>query len=125
MSDTRTPLSKAQGFGASGGHAHSWWLQRLTSIALLPLVLWFGFSLASQPSLAVAPMQQWIAQPLNTMLMVALVISACWHAALGCRVIIEDYVHTEPLKISLLIFLDFALWLLAISGVLALIKISL
>ena len=40
----RSPLGRARGLGsAQAGVAH-WWAQRLTAIALVPLTLWFIFS---------------------------------------------------------------------------------
>ncbi|MDJ0833445.1 MAG: succinate dehydrogenase, hydrophobic membrane anchor protein, partial [Gammaproteobacteria bacterium] len=42
----RTPLSKVKGLGSAKEGASHWWNQRLTAIAMIPLALWFSFSIA-------------------------------------------------------------------------------
>ena len=36
----RTPLGRVRGLGSAKSGTHHWWMQRVTSIALLPLTLW-------------------------------------------------------------------------------------
>jgi len=43
----RTPLSIARGLGSSKDGLGHWWMQRLTSVALVPLVLWFVVSIVA------------------------------------------------------------------------------
>ena len=37
----RSPLGRARGLGSARAGATHWWMQRLTSLALVPLTLWF------------------------------------------------------------------------------------
>ena len=37
----RSPLGRARGLGSARAGSGHWWAQRLTSIALVPLTLWF------------------------------------------------------------------------------------
>ena len=37
----RTPLARVKGLGASGHGAEHWWLQRLTAVANIPLLVAF------------------------------------------------------------------------------------
>ena len=43
----RSPLGRVRGLGSARGGTHHWWMQRITSVALLPLTLWFVLSVAS------------------------------------------------------------------------------
>ena len=43
----RTPLAMVKGLGSAKDGSHHWWHQRLTAIALVPLSLWFIYSLIS------------------------------------------------------------------------------
>ena len=104
----RTPLGKAIGLGSAQSGAHHWWMQRVTAVALIPLALWFVWSLMSLLGADQATVQQWISQPLNAALLMALVIAMFYHAQLGLQVVIEDYVHTAWLEISLQILVKFA-----------------
>ena len=47
MSDLRTPLAKVRGLGSARDGTDHYIAQRLTAIALVPLLLWFVFSLAA------------------------------------------------------------------------------
>ena len=49
MNDLRTPLARAKGLGTAKEGVGHWWTQRLSSLLLIPLVLWFGFAVASLP----------------------------------------------------------------------------
>src|SRR5581483_12422377 len=62
MSSLRSPLGRVAGLGAARSGVHHWWLQRLTSIALVPLTVWFGVSLLSLPTLDHATVTGWMAQ---------------------------------------------------------------
>ena len=42
----RTPLARVRGLGTAKEGVHHWWMQRLTAVALVPLVLWFVISIA-------------------------------------------------------------------------------
>ncbi len=39
MKSLRSPLGSVAGLGSAKGGVHHWWLQRLTSIALVPLTI--------------------------------------------------------------------------------------
>jgi len=120
----RTPLSKVKGLGAAKEGATHWWNQRLTAIALIPLLLWFSFSVAL---LAVADYQTviaWIASPLSTVLMILALSVGFYHGYLGLQVIIEDYVAHEAIKMVLLIGVALVAVLFATLGVVAVLKIS-
>lgn len=120
-----TPLSRAKGLGvAHEGTAH-WRLQRLTSVALVPIVLWLSFSVAMLPSLGYEALREWLQQPLVTILIAASIITICYHQALGLRTIVEDYIHTVPLKVAGIVAINFWSILLAIGGLYAIIKIAL
>ena len=43
----QSPLGRVRGLGSARGGTHHWWMQRVTSVALLPLTLWFALSAAS------------------------------------------------------------------------------
>ena len=50
MKDLRSPLAKVKGLGADGhGSTEHFWVQRLTALGLVPLVIWFCFSMAFLP----------------------------------------------------------------------------
>ena len=78
------------GHGSASRH---WRNQRLTSVALLPLGLWFLFSLLRQPSLDHAVVAGWFAMPLQALLAALFGAALLWHSAQGLQVVLEDYVR--------------------------------
>ena len=43
----RTQLGRVRGLGSAKAGSHHWWLSRLSSLALIPLTLWFVFGALS------------------------------------------------------------------------------
>ncbi len=111
----RTPLKVARGDGASGTGVHHWWLQRITAVALIPLAIWFLFFLAGLMHADYPLVLASIAQPVHAILLIVLSVCLFWHGALGLQVVIEDYVHSRWLEVTLQISLRFG----AVLGTLA------
>lgn len=124
MNSLRTPLGRVAGLGAARGGVHHWWLQRLTSIALVPLTVWFVVSLLSLPGLDHATVAGWMAQAWTAVLLIILVLVTCWHSQLGVRVVIEDYVHASGTKTLTLVIVTFVHALIAFAGVFAILKVA-
>lgn len=120
----RTDLGKVRGLGsAKGGVAH-WWAQRLTAVALVPLLLWFVASIAAMAGADLAAVRAWVASPVVAVLLVLLIGTAFHHGQLGLQVVIEDYVHKEGCKIACIILVKFAAVLLAAAGIFSVLKIA-
>ena len=121
----RTPLGKVLGRGAAGEGVGHWWVQRVTSVALLPLTVWFGISLLSHSLQSYEAMRGWIAQPWVAVLMLVLVVATAWHSKLGVEVVIEDYVQGHGAKTSLLLISAFVHVLAAAAGSFAILLLAL
>ena len=122
--DMRTPLSRANHLGSAHEGTHHWWWQRMTGLALVPLLLWLVGSLVAMTAVDYVTMQAWVAQPGVTLALVALLIALFYHAQLGLQVIIEDYVHAEGLKLVALIAVRAACFLLGLLGVISVLRIA-
>ena len=120
----RTPLSNAKGLGAAKEGVSHWWNQRITAIALIPLVLWFCFSIALIAVADHATVSAWIASPFNTALMILAITVGFYHGYLGLQIIIEDYIANESMKIASLIGVALLAVLFATLGVVSILKIS-
>ncbi len=120
----RTPLSRAHGLGSAKEGVSHWWAQRLTSIALAPLVIWFAFSIAMLSNMEYATLLNWIQSPFNTVMLILMTIAGFYHMQLGLQVIVEDYVHSEWLKFSSIMLINFACIVFAVASIVAVLKIS-
>jgi succinate dehydrogenase / fumarate reductase membrane anchor subunit len=99
-------------------------MQRLTSVALVPLSIWFVVSLLFLPGFDHVTVIAWIAQGWTALLLALFVLSGAWHSRLGLQVIIEDYVHAEGAKMLLLVLVSFTHVLAAAAAVFAILKIA-
>ena len=125
MSVLRSPLKRAEGLGSAKEGLSHWWMQRLTSVALVPLVLWFVFSLARVPELNYFEFRLWVASPVTATLLILFLLAAFYHLQLGLQVIVEDYVHAGWLKLSSLVLVSFSCWLLAVAAIVSVLKLHL
>ncbi len=121
----RSPLSHARGLGSAKDGVNHWVWQRLTALALIPLTFWFVASVAFYISADYAAMQAWVATPYVAVLLSLYLATLFHHSQLGLQVVIEDYVHTKWMNLSLLVLVKFSHVLLAAAGIFAVLKIAL
>lgn len=121
----RTPLGRVLGLGAAKEGVQHWWLQRLTSIALVPLTIWFLVSLLALPAFDQATVRSWLSQGWTALLLCLLVLVASWHSQLGVRVVIEDYVHAAGDRTLLLVLVTFLHVFIAAAGLFAVLRVAL
>jgi len=119
----RSPLGRVLGAGSAKEGVHHWWLQRLTSIALVPLTIWFVVSLLSLPSFEHLTVIAWMAQTWTALLLILFILVATWHSQLGVRVVVEDYVHGGA-KTLTLVLITFIHAFVAAAGVFAVLKVA-
>lgn len=104
----KSPLNRVIGLGSAKEGTSHWWHQRVTAVALLPLGLWFAFSLTAIDLGSHAALVVWIGQPLTAILLSLTVGCLVYHSFLGIRVVLEDYVGGEGAKVVTLLLSSFA-----------------
>jgi succinate dehydrogenase / fumarate reductase membrane anchor subunit len=120
----RSPLGKVMGLGSAREGTGHWWSQRVSSVALVPLTLWFVISLLGLPTWDYETFRAWASVPLCGFLSVLLVAVAAYHSYLGTMVIVEDYVSTAATKVLTLMLLRFAHVLCAGASIFAILRLS-
>ena len=96
---------------------HHWWQQRVSSIALIPLVVLFFWTLVP---LIGGPRDDIVAafgNPFNALVAVLCVMAVFWHVKQGLQVVIEDYVHHRLALAALSIISELFCWLFGVIGV--------
>ena len=99
-------------------------MQRVTAVALIPLTLWFAASLIALTGSDYNTFIAWLKAPFVTILMVLLLIALFHHMALGLRVVVEDYVHSDWAKIPAVVAICGACSALAVAGIFATLRIA-
>ena len=120
----RSPVGRVLGLGAAKEGASHWWAQRVTSVALLLLGLWFVASLLRMPNFGYEVTVAWIAAPVNAVLLLLLIATLVYHSRLGVQVVVEDYVHHHGLKIATMMLLTFAHVAVAALAIFAVLRIA-
>ena len=119
----RTPRALAAGLGAAKSGTDHWWEQRLTSIALLPLTFAAIVIVMSLVGRNHAAAVQILGSPLVAIIMLLFIFATTFHMKLGAQSVIEDYIHSKPVKTAALIgntFLCAVLWLACTFAILKL-----
>jgi succinate dehydrogenase membrane anchor subunit len=123
--DLQSPLKRVRGLGSAKSGTHHFIIQRVTAVALIPLVLWVIWLALILLHADYAQARALVHQPINATLLIAFVIALFWHAQLGVQVVIEDYVHTRWLEIVSQIAVKFLCLFGALACVLAIVRIAL
>lgn len=124
MSDMRSTISKARGLGSAHHGVGHWWWQRVTALAIIPLSLYFLSALLTMMLTSdITKVAEWLASPLNALVVILLLVAAFYHAKLGLQVVIEDYVKGPFTKYGLLLLNTFACFIFAIIGIVSVLKL--
>jgi succinate dehydrogenase / fumarate reductase membrane anchor subunit len=120
----RTPLGRVRNLGASHSGTTDFWRQRLTGVAMTLLII---------PVLVIILMligsnQAGAAQIIGSLpiavILILFIITSAWHMKIGMRVIIEDYVHNEKLKLASIMANNFFSCAVALASIYAIFKMS-
>jgi succinate dehydrogenase / fumarate reductase, membrane anchor subunit len=119
-----TPLKRVRGLGTAHHGTETFWRQRLTAVANVPLVIFLILAIVTHIGASYADMHAFLARPLVALAFAALILSAAIHMRIGLKEIIEDYVHGGMRVVAILLATFFAAGI-GLASLLAIVKISL
>lgn len=119
-----TPLKRVRGLGAARHGTETFWRQRLTAVANVPLVIFLIWFVVAHAGASYDTVRASLANPVIAVLMLALIWSGAIHMRIGLSEIIEDYLHNKLCKTASLMLATFFAALVAIASTLAILKIS-
>ena len=120
----RTPLARVGHLGAARSGTRHFWHQRLTSVALVPLSIIVIFLIIGLLGRNHAAVVQILGSSPVAIVMLLFIITSVYHMWLGMQVIIEDYVHDEVAKFTMLIANTFFAVVVALASAFAILKLS-
>jgi succinate dehydrogenase / fumarate reductase membrane anchor subunit len=121
----RTPRSRVQGLGASHHGVEHWWVQRLTAVANVPLIIGFVIIVAALAGSNYAEALAIISHPLIAIILLLAVASVVNHMRIGMQVVIEDYVHDNGWRLVAVIANNFYTAVIGAACLYAILKVSL
>lgn len=124
MADLRSPVARVRGLGSAKSGTQHWWHQRVSAVALILLVAWFVVSLILNAPAGQPQVRAWVSSPVNMVMLIMTILFGLWHAALGMQVVIEDYVHSEGMKIGLILLIKCGAALLVVAAVVAIFRMA-
>ena len=123
-SDRRTHLSRARGLGSAKEGVHHFWAQRITAVALIPLVVWFAISLIMMSGADYGVVRAWIGSPVVMVLLVLTIVIGLHHGQLGMQVVVEDYVHNDGMKRARIVLMRFIAVFFGLAAIVAILRIG-
>jgi len=119
-SHLRTPLGRVLGHGTARSGTEHFWRQRLTAVANIPLTIAAMAILITLLGRNQAAVAQILGSHTVSIIMLLFVVSITIHMRIGMAVIIEDYVHDDSVKLTLLMantFFTIAVGLASVYGI--------
>jgi succinate dehydrogenase / fumarate reductase membrane anchor subunit len=124
MKSMRTPLGRVRNLGSARSGTSDFWRQRITAVAMTLLiipVLFVVFMLLGRNQAGAA---QILGSLPIALIMLLFIITSAWHMKIGMQVVIEDYVHNEPLKLVAIMANNFFSVTVALASIYAILKLS-
>ena len=121
--DRRTPLARVRGLGSAKDGVGHWWAQRITAIALIPLVVWFAVSLVMLSGADYTVVRAWIGSPLVMLLLILTISIGLHHGQLGLQVVIEDYTD-GAWRITWIVLVKFIAAVFGLTAIMAILRIG-
>jgi succinate dehydrogenase membrane anchor subunit len=121
----RSSLGRARGLGSAHAGYHHWWIERVEAVALVPLTIWFIYSLLHLVGASHQAVIDWLSSPLSMVLMLALIVATFHHFSLGVQSVLDDYVHQPAIKLWSVLAIKAACVVSALLCVVAVLKIGL
>jgi len=120
----RTDRARVTGLGAAGHGTHHWWIQRITSVALVPLTILFVIPFAGALGGEHAEVLSLYRNPFHAIVAVLFLGVGFHHLAAGVQVVIEDYVHAKGWRTALLLGNTMFCFAFGLAGIFAVLKIA-
>ena len=130
MSDThgapsmRTPLGRVRNLGASHSGTGDFWRQRLTAVAMTLLIIPVLVIIMMLIGSNQAGAKLILGSLPVAIILILFIIASTWHMKIGMQVVVEDYVHSEKVKLAAIMANNFFSFAVALASIYAIFKLS-
>jgi len=120
----RTPLGRVRNLGASHSGTGDFWRQRLTAIAMTLLIIPVLVIIMMLIGSNQAGAKLVLGSLPVAIILILFIIASAWHMKIGMQVVLEDYVHSEKLKLAAIMANNFFSFAVALASIYAIFKLS-
>jgi succinate dehydrogenase / fumarate reductase, membrane anchor subunit len=120
----KSDLGKVRGLGSAKSGTSHFWMQRVTAISNVPLVIYLIYFILLHLGATRLAVIASIKNPLCAITLCLAMISIVWHMRLGLQTVVEDYVHHEGKKLATLLAINFTTFFLGALALYAILKMS-
>ena len=119
-----TPMRRVRGLGAARSGTSHFWLQRVTSVAGIPLTIALIVIVMALMGRGPAAVAQILGSPIVATIMLLFILNTAYHMWIGMQEIILDYVHEDTLKMLSLMANTFFVVVVTLASAFAILKLS-
>lgn len=123
-SSMRTPLGRVRNLGASHSGTTDFWRQRITAVAMVLLIVPVLVVILTLVGRNHAGAAQILGSLPIAIILLLFIVASVLHMKVGMQVVIEDYVHNEALKLASIMANNFFCFVVALTSIYALLKLS-
>lgn len=120
----RTDLARVRGLGSARSGTSDFWRQRMSAVAMVLLMIPAIIIVMMLLGRNQAGAAQILGSPVVAIVMTLFIIASAWHMKIGMQVVIEDYVHSEKLKLVSVMANNFFTAAVALASIYAILKLS-
>ena len=120
----KSELGKVRGLGAAHDGTQHFWMQRVTAVSNVPLVIYLVYFIVSHLGASREAVVTSVKNPVSAIALSLAMISIFWHMKLGIQMVIEDYVHGTAAKLMALLLNTFSAFVLAGLALFAILKMN-
>ena len=123
-SSMRTPLARVRALGSSHTGTSDFWRQRMTAVAMTLLIVPVIVVVLMLLGRNQAGAKLILGSPPVAIIMLLFIVASVWHMKIGMQVVIEDYVHSEMVKLAAIMANNFFSVAVALASIYAILKLS-
>ncbi|CAM5504493.1 Succinate dehydrogenase hydrophobic membrane anchor subunit OS=Afipia felis OX=1035 GN=NCTC12722_00330 PE=4 SV=1 [Afipia felis] len=120
----QTPLARVRRLGSAHAGTSDFFRQRVTAIAMTLLILPVAIIVVMLTGRDQAAAAELLGSPIVAILLTLFIIAGCLHMKIGVQVVIEDYVHSEALKLLAIIANNFFSFAIGLASIFAILKLA-
>ena len=110
---------------ADSAAARHWLMQKISALALLPLVVWFLVSMAMLTGATYQDLINWVKNPFVTVGLILFLGLVFFHLKLGVHEVVEDYVQNQTKKVTLLFLNSAFAYVFGLLSIISILRITL